>query len=315
MGRGDNLKLRWVALLSVCVLGLAAAAPVLAWSNGGYSNDPAHPDYGTHDWIAQHALDYLPTQEKQYLTDNLQVYLYGTELPDNNQAADGIGDTTKHHIYFDSDGALQDDAAAKRASDEYQKALSFLKAQDYAEAAKEAGIMTHYIADVAVFGHVMGTKTDWGAEIHHQDYEDHVLDNTETYTSSFEVYLHFDGNLTILSAYDAAENLAYDTTFGGTSGYGCTWMDNNYNWSNAAFSGRCSASLNLAVNAVADVLHTLYVEASPAEATPTIVPTAASTPAPTPTAPEFSTLLTASAIMLIVIAMAIVQKIKLKRAA
>jgi hypothetical protein len=25
--------------------------------------------------------DYLPTQEKQYITDNLPSYLYGTELP------------------------------------------------------------------------------------------------------------------------------------------------------------------------------------------------------------------------------------------
>jgi hypothetical protein len=56
---------------------------VYGWSNGGYSTDPSNPKYGTHDWIAQHALDWLPTQEKQYIQDNLAVYLYGTELPDN----------------------------------------------------------------------------------------------------------------------------------------------------------------------------------------------------------------------------------------
>jgi hypothetical protein len=53
--------------------------------------------------FAQHALDWLPTEEKQYITDNLATYLYGTELPDNNGAIDGIGDTTKHHIYFNPD--------------------------------------------------------------------------------------------------------------------------------------------------------------------------------------------------------------------
>jgi hypothetical protein len=57
-------------------------------------------------------------------------------------------------------------------------------------------------------------------------------------------------------------------------------MDTNYNWNNATFSGRCGQSLNLAVNDVADVLHTLYQEASP---TPTATPTSTPTPSPTPT--------------------------------
>ena len=43
---------------------------VSGWSNGGYSADPANPDYGTHDWIAEHALDWLPQEEKQFLLDN-----------------------------------------------------------------------------------------------------------------------------------------------------------------------------------------------------------------------------------------------------
>jgi hypothetical protein len=41
-------------------------------------------------------------------------------------------------------------------------------------ASKQAGIMTHYIADVTVFGHVRGAKTDWGTETHHSDYEGYV---------------------------------------------------------------------------------------------------------------------------------------------
>jgi len=31
--------------------------------------------------------------------------------------------------------------------------------------------MSHYIADVGVFGHTMGASTDWGTETHHSDYE------------------------------------------------------------------------------------------------------------------------------------------------
>ncbi|MCW4030166.1 MAG: zinc dependent phospholipase C family protein [Candidatus Bathyarchaeota archaeon] len=288
-------------LLTIAVLAFLAVQPVLAWSNGGYSSDPANPDYGTHDWIAQHALDYLPQQEKQYILDNLSVYLYGTELPDNNQAADKIGDTTKHHIYFYANQTLQDDAAGQRASQEYQKALDALKNQKYAVAAKEAGIMTHYIADMAVFGHLMGAKTAWGAEVHHSDYETYVNRRTETYESSFTSYLQYDGSLSSLSAYDGAETLAFDTTFGGASNYSCVWMDANYDWSNTLFSDRCRESLNLAVNAVADVLHTLYVEAQPvptatASPPPTVTPTATATnQAEASIGPEVPIAITASA--------------------
>jgi len=36
-------------------------------------------------------------------------------------------------------------------------------------------------------------------------------------------------------------------------------MDQNYNWNNPSFKSRCGESLNLAVNLIADVLHTFYV--------------------------------------------------------
>jgi hypothetical protein len=234
--------------------------PAMGWSNGGYSADITQPDYGTHDWIAQHALDFLPDNEKQYIIDNLSVYLYGTELPDLPSTQGGIGDTTKHHIYYYSNGSLQDDSSAQRANEEYQKALTYLTNGNYTEAAKQAGVLTHYIADMAVFGHVMGANTDWGTEVHHSDYETHVTKQTGTYESSLNVYLQFDGELVSVSAYGAALNLAYNTTLGENSSLDCSWMDTNYDWSNPTFVERSGVSLNSAVNIVADVLHTLYVE-------------------------------------------------------
>lgn len=138
--------------------------------------------------------------------------------------------------------------------------MAYLKNKDYPNAAKTAGIMSHYIADVAVFGHVMGANTPWGTEKNHSNYEDHVNTQTKTYDSTFNAYLHYDGSLTIISAPDAAKNIAYDTTFGGSNGLTCTWMDNNYNWSNPTFSNHAGESFNLAVNTLADVLHTLYSE-------------------------------------------------------
>jgi hypothetical protein len=234
-----------------------------AWSNGGYSADPANPDYGTHDWIADHALDWLPTQEKQLILDNKAVYLYGTELPDNNQAIDGIGDTAKHHIYYRLDGSVQDDAAAVRARDEYTKAVNAYNAGNRSGAAKELGIVIHYISDMAVYAHVMGVSTIWGAEQHHSDYEDYVLENTNSYQDTFNSYLVFDGTLNNITAYDAALWLARNSTFGDGGSLTCVWMDANYNWSNPQFANRAGESLNLAVNAVADVLHTFYLQALP----------------------------------------------------
>jgi hypothetical protein len=213
-----------------------------AYTNGGYSTDPSNPDYGTHDWIAQHALDWLPTNEKQYILDNLAAYLYGTELPDNsNSSAPGhIGDTSKHHIYYWSNGPLQDDAAAARAQTEYQTALNLLNTGNYSGAATTAGIMSHYIVDVAVWAHVMGASTDWGAETgnNHPNYESYIETRTNNYTDTYNTYLSFDGALTAVSAYDAARNIALDTTFDSGGSFTCVWMNNNYNVSNPTYWNR-----------------------------------------------------------------------------
>ena len=150
--------------------------------------------------------------------------------------------------------------------------MNLLKAKDYAKAAKNAGIMSHYIVDIAVFGHVMGSGTDWGTEVHHSDYENYVNGRTSSYSAEFNSYLSFDGSLTTISAYDAAKNLAYDTTFDIDEDLTCVWMDQNYNWNNPTFKNRAGESLNLAVNYLADVLHTLAVESTtesaPAEPIP-----------------------------------------------
>src|SRR3972149_3739556 len=104
LGKEAALLCVIIMLTGLFIVSLSAATGK-GWSNGGFSADPTHPDYGTHDWVAEHALDWLPAQEKQWLIDNKASYLYGTELPDNNQAPDGMGDTTKHHVYFFANGS------------------------------------------------------------------------------------------------------------------------------------------------------------------------------------------------------------------
>ncbi|MCJ2555585.1 MAG: carboxypeptidase regulatory-like domain-containing protein [Candidatus Thermoplasmatota archaeon] len=271
----ENLRRTKVYIITAIMLAgmlpiLLAASQTVAWSNGGYSADPSNPDYGTHDWIAEHALDWLPSNEKQYILSNLQDYLYGTELPDNGGAPDGIGDSFNHHVYYYSSGNLQDGISATRAQQAYEDVIDHLNSGNDALAAKYAGVMSHYIVDLAVFGHVMGSSTDWGAETHHSDYENYVRDRTTSYMSSmFDPYLAFDGALFSIDAYDAALDVAYSTTFGdGADIKSCTWMDSSYDWLDPAFKDSAGASLNRAANTLADVLHTIAVAAPSGDVTP-----------------------------------------------
>lgn len=270
---------------SFFALGLLFASSLFeagyGWSNGGYSSDPSNPKYGTHDWIAQHALDWLPDEEKAFILSNLPIYLYGTELPDNNRAPDGIGDTELHHVYYRRDGSLQDDASARRAQEEFDLAVSLYLSGRISEAVKRLGAMTHYISDAAVFPHVMGALTDWGSETHHSDYENYVNQKTSSHSSDFNVFLSFDGTLDTVSAYNATLKLAFDTTFDIDGDYTCVWMDSNYDWNNPVFKNRCGESLNLAVNLVADVIHTFYLRVS-SQPIPSPSPTPTPTPTPTP---------------------------------
>jgi len=255
-GRTVNFAIAFFCLGTVSVS--FAFRSVGAWSNGGFSTDPSDPRYGTHDWLAHHALDWVPDDLDFWVRDNLGVYLYGTELPDNRNAplGDGIGDTMLHHVYYRSTGRLQDDASAKRAQEAYQNTLSHLISRDYRAAAKWMGITAHYVADMAVFGHVMGSATDWGSEKHHSDYENWVNSRTDNYSSSFTSYLTFDRALESISAHDAALKLAHDTTFD-DSGKGRTakWMDDQYDTDNALFKERVGESLNLATNLIAEVIY------------------------------------------------------------
>ncbi len=251
-----------VPMLLLCALAIGGPSTAIAWSNGGYSQTPSHPDYGTHDFLAQHALDYVPDELDFWLRDNLQAYLYGTELPDNKNAplGDGIGDTTHHHIYYHANGQLQDDAAARRAQESFQQTLTFLTSGDYQNAAKWMGVTSHYVTDVAVFGHVMGKMTDWSAEKHHADYEDWVNDHTRNYDDSFKVCLTSGGALQQISPYEAALSVAHDTTFDDSGkGHTAKWMDIHYDSNNSTFQTRTCESINLSVNAIADLVYSASV--------------------------------------------------------
>jgi hypothetical protein len=226
--------------------------PAWAWDNGGA--DQADPTYGTHDWMAERALDWIPPNEKALILTYRAAYLYGTEMPDkvfNDEAC-------CHHVYFWPNGTVQDNASARRAMDMYDNALQAFTAGNLTDAAKWTGAMTHYVDDLASFGHVMGVDTSWGLEAHHTAYESYVERRTDSPNAS-EIPLSFDGSLASISPFQAAIGLARDTTFD-LSGMGHTavWMSQHYNWSDPVFTARAYQSINLAVNYVAEAVHAIW---------------------------------------------------------
>jgi hypothetical protein len=246
-------------LLLVLLFAIGIQPETIAWSNGGYSSNPNNPDYGTHDWIADKALA-IQTVNAGFLKTTYHArFLLGTEAPDNPAY---IGDSTNHHVYYYSSGDLQDGKSAIRASQMYQIALGYLASQDLDNAAYYIGAMTHYIADVGVFGHTMGNGTDWGAEDHHSDYEDAVESMTGSLSSPTGV------SLGDSDAYAATLDLANIVTFGGGATMPNIWMDNNYNWADSTFVTSAMASLNSSVAAVAAVVNHLLVEAGSPSTSP-----------------------------------------------
>jgi hypothetical protein len=189
---------------------------------------------------------------------NLAAYLYGTEVPDFV-----IEDQQRHHVYFHPDGTLMEDDSAARARETYALLVEALRARDLPLAAQRAGILTHYIADLAVFGHVLSSKTVWGAEKHHGDFEDDAdLVMKGPGDSFFSVI--FDGALDARAPFDAAVDLARATTFG-DGNRTARWLDDHYSpgphtW-DPAFRDQVGSLVSLAVNLIADVLASSAVEA------------------------------------------------------
>jgi hypothetical protein len=255
MARSSRVLHLMAFLACLTMLSPSAAA----WSNGGYSADQNNPDYGTHDWIADMALD-LQTRNATFLTSTYHAhFLLGTEAPDNRAF---IGDTTNHHVYYYSTQELQDDICAVRASEIYELALGYLVTGEYNDAAFDIGVLAHYVADPGVFGHTMGAYTDWGAETHHSDYENEIESMTSTLVQPTGITL---GNL---DAYNATLQLGRTTTFGEGEIQSNVWMDDNYNWSDATFVASAMASLYASVAAVAAVMNHLLVEANQTESPP-----------------------------------------------
>ncbi|MBI4919353.1 zinc dependent phospholipase C family protein [archaeon] len=264
--------------------------PVLAWENGGRTKNIKDPKYGLHDWIAEEAVKMLPENEKEWINQNMPAFLLGTEAPDNQviarkflgkQLSRSYGDTFWHHNYYDENSNLIDDSASYRAEQEYDKALEALVNGNIELACFYAGAMSHYVSDLAVWAHVIGEYSIHGSEepSAHSEFEKSVEKTLQAkkfsdpnHTSSiFQEFVRFDGSLDLITAYDSATKVGLRTHLGEI--YSCTQMEKllpmgPYNngsyvdckdWSEE-YIIETGISINYSINAVADLLHSLYLQ-------------------------------------------------------
>ena len=258
---------------------LATLIPIVAfgWNNGQSGNArtdlPAEctdPPYSTHDWVADHALDMLPDAEKDWITPHRAMYLLGTEAPDNavilascGSPHTGYGDTGLGHSVdwnadhtawaLRDDGTLQD-RAARRAQEEYGKAVLAFQQGNESDAAFFLGAMAHYIGDVSQYGH------SGPGEDHHSDYERWASSRSEPTDTVFTPFLS-ESLLVRRTPYTAAKRISKATSGGKGEIQTFAFMDANYANRNSDpdYLASTGKALDMAVNELADVLHTFFL--------------------------------------------------------
>ena len=220
------------------------------------------PPYATHDWIADHALDILPDDEKAWLVPPKTLYLLGTEAPDsrNIPASCGAPNTgyddrsSGHSVEWNDDATeMVKDRAAVRAQEEYGKAVVAFLQGEPAHAAFYLGAMAHYIGDVAQYGH------SWPDEVNHSNYEGWAATRTDSFNEGvFESFIVAD-SLVRRTPYTAVKRIS-QATFGGKDSIPpAPTMDGLYPTRPQEFVESVGHSLNLGVNELADVLHTFFL--------------------------------------------------------
>lgn len=258
-----------IPLSLICLVSFPVS--VEAWNNGPSGNastdlesECASPPYSTHDWVADHALDLLPDDERAWLAPFKTFYLLGTEAPDNDDIPEACGapntgydDRRKgHSIEWSEDWSNFKDGrnrAAMRAQEEYDKAGRAFESGDISAAAYYLGAMAHYIGDVAQYGHTIPS------EAHHSDYEGWVSRRTDSFAEgNFESYLQLD-SLVRRRAYTAVKRISKATARGKGNVLSAVAMDASYSNKNQTYKDSVGASLNIGVNELTDVLHTFYL--------------------------------------------------------
>ena len=175
-------------LMVVLSFTIPASAARSKWKNGGTSSGVSTVKFGTHDWLLWKG--YLLAKDDVDLTwlNNLRHYaFFGTEAPDlgksklqksfRNQIDGNYKDTSPCHciLYNDNEDMFQP-FAADRVEAEFAKAKAAIEDENWKLAAFYVGAMSHYIADLSQFMHLMGSGSRWNGGIGedqdvHADYE------------------------------------------------------------------------------------------------------------------------------------------------
>jgi len=211
-----------------------------AWHNGSMANNQTNYNYdshySTHDWVAEAALDALVKVDPgnwNWLVERKSIFLVGTEAPDSSDvsmtldgtAVTGFHDMTYHHIYFNDDNTIynnEDDAGvrAKWCGDSADVAMD---AQKRDLAAFYLGAMTHYIADLGSFAHVIdGVDTST-----HNSFEGYVDTRTNDHDNRQEFFTISSFTVTSKTPYNAAKELGWDTYKDPTTAHGAQWLWDN----------------------------------------------------------------------------------------
>ena len=158
------------------------------WKNGGTSTGVSTVKFGTHDWILWKG--YLLAKDDvdlAWLNSQRHYAFFGTEAPDlgksklqksfRNQIDGNYRDTSPCHciLYNDNEEMFQP-FAANRVEAEFAKAKAAIEDENWRLAAFYVGAMSHYIADLSQFMHLMGSGSRWNGGIGedqdvHADYE------------------------------------------------------------------------------------------------------------------------------------------------
>ncbi len=260
---------RWSPPGAVVIVVLLVSPTVHGWSNGPNGNattdeleECGSPPYATHDWIADHALALLPDDEQVWLLPDIASFLLGTEAPDNDDIPEacnaphtGYDDRRLgHSVEWNADWTkMVRDRAAVRAQEEYDKAALAYEQDDPVAAAFFLGAMAHYVGDVSAYPHSIPN------EDHHSDYENRVKRRTISFdTGHYETYVELD-RLVRRRAYTAVKIVSKGTGQGRGSILSAAEMDSRYFARSQENEDSVGHSLNLGVNALADVLHTFFL--------------------------------------------------------
>ncbi len=303
-------KLKFL-LISIVFLSFLWIIPLcVAWKNESYANYPDNfdyeNDYGTHDWIADAALDSLLKEDESswgWLNERKEIFLLGTEAPDNGdlkttldgETVEGFGDTAKHHIYFDQEGSVisDEDDSAKRAEECGDLAKESKEKEKFEVAAFYLGAMAHYIADMGMYSHVAeNNKAPYYKDFdeYHTKVEGYVESRTNDNEDKERFFTIHDPTIEEKDPYDAAKDLAWDTYKDKDASESTTrdanWLHDHFftNWADTGadreketdtrqlYYDRIEESLNNAIDACASAM--LFVggmKSSPSYSIPLLI--------------------------------------------